>query len=312
MPWCDAMGAPVRRQSQAAGRSSACPRGRAPTWSSTARVEGGGRGWRARAEGEGGGRGRRARQPTGRVAMGRGAGWRRVRGDGARRARGEGRRRSGSGAAGARPGQELEGEARLVPAVGPRHVQVAQAGLALVVVTHAPALAVGHRPTGVARRVGAVGPVRPALVRQVAHDLAAVSGHLPGSGVWPCDARVLRPHRPAKGRGWRHRDELVEGVASRGVARHEHALALQASACLIAPKVAESTLATLTTTLAATRPVRPQRVPAVAHEGRPVGNVHVGLFDRQPPVWSVLLLPVAHAREHLTAIRQPAALTRCT
>ena len=124
-------------------------------------------------EGEGGGRGWRVMQPTGE---------------------GEGRRRGAAcehaerGAAGARLGQELEGEARLAPAVGAIHAQVAKARLALVVITHAPALAVGHRPAGIAWRVGAVGPVRPALVRQVAHDLAAVSGHLPGAECVLCDA----------------------------------------------------------------------------------------------------------------------------
>ena len=125
-------------------------------------------------EGEGGGRGWRAMQPTGE-------GEGRRRGAACEHAE-RGRRRSERGAASARLGQELEGEARLAPAVGAIHAQVAKARLALVVITHAPALAVGHRPAGIAWRVGAVGPVRPALVRQVAHDLAAVSGHLPGAG----------------------------------------------------------------------------------------------------------------------------------
>ena len=86
------------------------------------------------------------------------------------------------GAAGARLGEELEGEARLAASLGVGHAQVAKARLPLVMVAHAPALPVGHRPTGIARRVSTIGPVSSAIIRQVAHDLAAVPSHLPGAG----------------------------------------------------------------------------------------------------------------------------------
>jgi hypothetical protein len=164
--------------------------------------EGAGRGCRARVQGEGAGRGCRARQPTGKEAAGQGAGRLQLGGvrgaacEHAERGGGVGQKRGGGGA---RLGQELEGEARLAPAVGPIHAQVAKARLALVMVAHAPALAVGHRPTGIAWRVGAVVPVRPALVRQVAHDLAAVSGHLPGAGCVCCATLECATRRLQRG-----------------------------------------------------------------------------------------------------------------